>query len=213
MVTTRRGSTTERQQPAEEKESEKAEPATTAEKKHKHTEPTAEEKKEEPEKKKSKTTTSTTSKKGKGRRKSGEHGEKEKEGKAGPEAEEKKVKHEEGTETKERGRELEAEKSPILEKGIVYFFLRGKVNVEHPESLDEVKRSYMVLRPLQPGEKLVEGKLSHPGVYRLLAIPKKRLPSKGYEKFLTFVEEPAATLDVIKEKHLKGRHYHGKTVG
>ncbi|KAF8537104.1 hypothetical protein BDD12DRAFT_746177 [Trichophaea hybrida] len=113
----------------------------------------------------------------------------------------------------EEAREQKVEDSPILEKGLVYFFLRGKVNVEHPESMDDVKRSYMVLRPLPQGTKLVDGKIQDGGKNRLIAIPKKRLPSKGYEKFLTFVEVPEASLEDLREKHLKGRTYQTKTAG
>lgn len=110
-------------------------------------------------------------------------------------------------------REEKVAASPILEKGIVYFFLRGKVDVEHPGSLDEVKRSYMVLRPLPRGDGLVDGIAQDSGNNRLLAIPKKRLPTRGYEKFLTFVEEPGAGLETIRDRYLDGRTYQTKTVG
>jgi hypothetical protein len=109
-------------------------------------------------------------------------------------------------------REQKVEDSPIVEKGLVYFFLRGKVDVEHPESMDEVKRAYIILRPLPQGAKLVDGKLEDAGESRLIAIPKKRLPTRGYEKFLTFVEEPSATLQELRN-YLKGRTYQTKTVG
>jgi len=109
-------------------------------------------------------------------------------------------------------REQKVEDSPIVEKGLVYFFLRGKVDVEHPESMDEVKRSYIILRPLPQGAKLVDGKLEDAGENRLIVIPKKRLPKKGYERFLTFVEEPSATLQELRN-YLKGRTYQTKTVG
>lgn len=81
-------------------------------------------------------------------------------------------------------REEKVEKSPIMEKGIMYFFFRPKVAVEHAESLDDVQRSYIVLRPLPLGAKLAEGKIQDEGNNRLIAIPKKRLPVRGYEKFL-----------------------------
>jgi len=109
-------------------------------------------------------------------------------------------------------REQKVEDSPIVEKGLVYFFFRGKVNVEYPESMDEVKRSYIILRPLPQGAKLADGKLEDAGENRLIAIPKKRLPKKGYEKFLTFVEEPSATLQEMRN-YLKGKMYQTKTVG
>ena len=40
--------------------------------------------------------------------------------------------------------------SSILEKGIIYFFFRGRVGVEDPQGIEDVARSYIVLRPL-PG--------------------------------------------------------------
>lgn len=81
-------------------------------------------------------------------------------------------------------RREKVEKSPIMEKGVVYFFFRSKVAVEHAESLDDVKRSYIVLRPLPLGAKLKDGKLQDEGNNRLIAIPKKKLPIGGYERFL-----------------------------
>lgn len=81
-------------------------------------------------------------------------------------------------------REERVEKSLIMEKGIMYFFFRPKVAVEHAESLDDVQRSYIVLRPLPLGATLAEGKIKDGGNNRLIAVPKKRLPVRGYEKFL-----------------------------
>lgn len=105
------------------------------------------------------------------------------------------------------------EESPIAEKGLVYFFLRSKVNVEHPESLAEVKRAYMVLRPQPQGTKLVDGKVEDAGHNRLIAIPKKRMPVRGSDRLLAFVQEPKASLKDIREKHLNGRTYQTKTLG
>jgi hypothetical protein len=110
-------------------------------------------------------------------------------------------------------REKKVEESPIVEKGLVYFFLRSKVNVEHPESLAEVKRAYMVLRPLPQGTKLVDGKIEDAGHNRLIAIPKKRMPVRGSDRLLTFVQEPKANLEDIRTKHLNGRTYQTKTLG
>lgn len=120
------------------------------------------------------------------------------------------------TQTDASSRAQAVAESPILEKGLVYFFLRGKVGVERPESLDQVKRSYLVLRPLPAGKTLAAGAEAagdDGGRSRLLAIPKKRLPAKGHEKFLTFVEEPHAGLHVLREKYLKGRTYQTRTQG
>lgn len=81
-------------------------------------------------------------------------------------------------------REAKVEKSPIMEKGIMYFFFRPKVAVEHAESLDDVQRSYIILRPLPLGAELKDGKVQDEGNNRLIVVPKKKLPVRGYEKFL-----------------------------
>lgn len=81
-------------------------------------------------------------------------------------------------------REGEVGDSPIMEKGIMYFFFRPKVAVEHAELLGDVQRSYIVLRPLPLGAKLKDGKVQDEGNNRLIVVPKKKLPVRGYEKFL-----------------------------
>jgi hypothetical protein len=224
MVTTRRGSIKDK----------------AAGKKHKDTTEAVHEK-EEPEKKKAKSTTTTTPKKSGAGKKKKEGKDKDKEGNGNKKVTVEEVTDLDADLEKynpkvnddvemtdaaaakgnidasgiavERAREQRVEDSPILEKGLVYFFLRGKVNVEHPESMNEVKRSYLVLRPLPPGTKLVDGKIQDSGKNRLLAIPKKRLPAKGYERLLTFVEAPEASLEDLREKFLKGRIYQTKTMG
>lgn len=52
----------------------------------------------------------------------------------------------------------------IIEKGHVYFIYRPKVEIEHPESLDDVQRFHLLVVP--HGSKL----------HRLIAIGKKALP-------------------------------------
>lgn len=81
-------------------------------------------------------------------------------------------------------RREKVEKSPIMEKGVMYFFFRPRVAVEHAESLDDVQKSYIVLRPLPLGAKLKDGKVQDEGNNRLIVVPKKKLPVRGYEKFL-----------------------------
>lgn len=85
--------------------------------------------------------------------------------------------------------------------------------MERAGGLEDVKRGYVVLQPLGLGESVggegdkVEGKC------RLLAVPKKRLPTRGFEKFLTFVEEPSITVQDLKDRFLKSSHYMTKTRG
>lgn len=89
------------------------------------------------------------------------------------------------------GKEID-KASPMMEKGIVSFFLRAKDEVEKPESMEDIKRLYMVLRPLPDGAKLVDGKIPDGKNARLIVIPKKKLITKGYEMFLSFLEIPKA---------------------
>lgn len=103
--------------------------------------------------------------------------------------------------------------SSILEKGIIYFFFRGRVNVEEPESVDDVARSYVVLRPLPIGAKLGEGPLEDMGNARLLALPKKFLPKSHRDRFLAFVEKPKTSVKELKEKFIAGSDYETKTAG
>lgn len=71
---------------------------------------------------------------------------------------------------------LEREKttpSSILEKGIIYFFFRGRVGIDEPSDVSDIARSYMVLRPLPRGSGLGDGPVGDAGNNRLLALPKK----------------------------------------
>ena len=62
--------------------------------------------------------------------------------------------------------------SNILEKGIIYFFFRGRVGIDEPESVEDIRRSYFVLRPIDKDAKLGEGTIGDAGNSRLIAIPK-----------------------------------------
>lgn len=102
--------------------------------------------------------------------------------------------------------------SSILEKGIIYFFFRGRVGVEDPQGLEDIARSYIVLRPLSLGAKLGDGPLEDTGNARLLALPKKMLPKSKQDRFLMFVEQPKASIKDLRE-HFASNEYATKTVG
>jgi hypothetical protein len=102
--------------------------------------------------------------------------------------------------------------SSILEKGIVYFVFRARVGIEEPEGIEDVARSFIVLRPLPLGAKLGEGPLEDTGNARLLALPKKVLPMSGKDRFLVFVEEPSGTIQDLR-KEFAGEEYATKTSG
>lgn len=102
--------------------------------------------------------------------------------------------------------------SSILEKGIIYFFFRGRVNIDEPSDVNEIARSYIVLRPLPHGAKLVDGSIGDDGNNRLLALPKKVLPMSHRDRFMIFVEKVKSSMEDIKDT-LKSSDYETKTAG
>lgn len=103
--------------------------------------------------------------------------------------------------------------SNILEKGIIYFFLRGRVNIEEPSGVKDVARSHMMLRPIEKDAKLGEGPIGDAGNTRLLALPKKVLPTSGKDRFMVFVEKSNASFDELKKEFLSSEDYETKTAG
>lgn len=102
--------------------------------------------------------------------------------------------------------------SSIMEKGIIYFFFRSRVNTENPQGIDDVARSYIVLRPLPIGAKIGDGPLQDDGKARLIALPKKMLPKRKTDRFLMFVERVGASIKDLREQ-FAGSEYATKTVG
>ena len=102
--------------------------------------------------------------------------------------------------------------SSILEKGIIYFFFRGRVGINEPSEVDDIARSYIVLRPLPHGAKLGQGPIGDDGHNRLLALPKKVLPVSPKDRFMVFVEKANATMEDIKNS-LASSDYMTKTSG
>ncbi|KAB5559946.1 hypothetical protein GE09DRAFT_1115049 [Coniochaeta sp. 2T2.1] len=90
----------------------------------------------------------------------------------------------------------------ILEKGTIYFFLRGRVNVPSPTSISEIARTYILLRPNTTSTKA-----------RLLAVPKKTLPTSGRERWISFVEKTSLSLSDLQSSFLEGNEYETKTRG
>lgn len=102
--------------------------------------------------------------------------------------------------------------SSILEKGIIYFFFRGRVNMKEPSNVGDIARSYIVLRPIPNGAKIGKGPIEDAGMNRLLALPKKVLPNSSKDKFMVFVEKANASLEEIKSS-LGASDYMTKTAG
>ena len=115
-------------------------------------------------------------------------------------------------ETSER---QETTPSNILEKGIIYFFSRGRVGIDNPSSVGDIARSYIVLRPLPHGASLTSGPInpSSTANNRVLALPKKVLPVSARDRFMVFVEKANARVDAIKESVLTSSDYETKTAG
>lgn len=103
--------------------------------------------------------------------------------------------------------------SSILEKGIIYFFIRGRVNIENPGEVDDIARTHMILRPIEKDAKLGDGPIGDGGNTRLLALPKKVLPVSGKDRFMVFVEKSGASYDEIKKEFLDSSDYETKTAG
>ena len=112
---------------------------------------------------------------------------------------------------KSSGRE-KSTPSSILEKGIIYFFFRGRVGVNEPSGVDDIARSYIVMRPLPHGAKLGDGPIGDSGNNRLLAVPKKVLPMSPKDRFMVFVEKSSASMEEIKND-LASSDYMTKTAG
>ncbi|KAI1336083.1 hypothetical protein F5Y15DRAFT_395967 [Xylariaceae sp. FL0016] len=113
----------------------------------------------------------------------------------------------------EPGARENAVPSSILEKGLIYFFFRGRVGIDEPSAVNEIARSYMVLRPLAKDAKLGEGTLDDAGNTRLIAIPKKVLPLSGKDRWIAFVEKSHASFKEMKDEFLSASDYTTKTAG
>lgn len=103
--------------------------------------------------------------------------------------------------------------SNILEKGIIYFFTRGRVGVDNPDSVQDLARSYFVLRPLPTGGKITDGAIQDVGNNRLCALPKKVWPKSGKDRFMVFVEKASVSMESLKEEFFEGSEYSTKTTG
>lgn len=79
--------------------------------------------------------------------------------------------------------------------------------------MQDLQRSYFVLRPLPPGGKLGDGVIEDTKNNRLLALPKKVWPKSAQDKFMVFVEQAKAPMTELKENFFQGSEYDTKTTG
>ncbi|CAG8527018.1 16187_t:CDS:2 [Acaulospora colombiana] len=127
--------------------------------------------------------------------------------------------------SQENKRELDNRMSKnVFEKGHIVFLYRPKIGVEHPESVDDVQRLYIILIPhfVRPSledepipslahlishDKQVEEGKPKLGKPRSIIIGKKQLPEiTKHERFWAFVDEPFDNLNDIKE-FVRGQEY------
>ncbi|KAH0267165.1 hypothetical protein KCU91_g10279, partial [Aureobasidium melanogenum] len=113
-------------------------------------------------------------------------------------------------ESKDRAEQMP---SNIQEKGIIYFFTRGRVGIDDPQSVQDLQRSYFVLRPLPNGAKLGDGAIEDVKNNRLFALPKKVFPRGPNDKFMVFVERAKASMDELKKDFFSSSEYETQTAG
>ncbi|KAL3131056.1 hypothetical protein ABBQ38_000372 [Trebouxia sp. C0009 RCD-2024] len=76
----------------------------------------------------------------------------------------------------------------LVEEGRVYFFYRPRVNIDHPTSVADIQRFFMILAPTSRPQ----------APFRLLIIGKKRLPiADRHERFFGFVEATADKMETL----------------
>lgn len=90
---------------------------------------------------------------------------------------------------------------------------RGRVGVTEPEQIQDLQRSFFVLRPLPDGAKLTDGAIQDVGNNRLIALPKKVFPKSGQDRFMVFVEKATISMDTLKEEFFQGSEYTTQTTG
>lgn len=110
----------------------------------------------------------------------------------------------------ERGEEMPP---GLLEKGIIYFFFRPRVNVEDPQSMNDVSRSFIVMRPTPRGAKIEKGVIGDAENCRLLMVPRKKFPTSGREREMGFVEKAKVSMTTLRETFVAGEKHETKTRG
>jgi len=105
--------------------------------------------------------------------------------------------------------------SNILEKGIIYFFFRPRVSIDDPQSIDDIARTFFVLRPTPLGAELDEGQgpVDKDARCRLLMLPKKKLPTSPKERDMGFVEKAGQTIKDLQENFIASSTYQTATRG
>jgi len=75
----------------------------------------------------------------------------------------------------------------LVEEGRIYFLYRPRVNVDHPTSLNDIQRFFMIMAPTNRPK----------APFRLHIIGKKRLPIPDkHERFFCFTEATAGKVSI-----------------
>jgi uroporphyrinogen-III synthase len=102
--------------------------------------------------------------------------------------------------------------SAIVEKGIIYFLSRARVDTDDPHGTGDLQRSFLVLRPLRSDAEMNGVQPDEP-VTRVIVLPKKTLPRSSRDRFMVFVEHANSTMARLKETFFKGTESDTKTRG
>lgn len=105
--------------------------------------------------------------------------------------------------------------SSILEKGIIYFFFRPRVNIDDPHGMGDVARSFFVLRPTPLGAELDnnQGPMDKDARCRLLMLPKKKFPTSAKERDMAFVEKAGQSVKDLQDNFVASSTYQTATRG
>jgi hypothetical protein len=89
--------------------------------------------------------------------------------------------------------------------------MRGRVNTDTPSSVNEIARTFILLRPSDSAS----DKPTHlqNNISRILAVPKKTFPTSGRERWISFVEKTGVSFADLKESFLSGDEHETKTRG
>lgn len=79
--------------------------------------------------------------------------------------------------------------------------------------MNDVARSFIVLRPLPTGAALGEGPIKDDKNCRLIAMPKKNLPKSTHDRFMGFVEKTGVDVNTLRDSFISSAEYETKTKG
>ncbi|KAJ6134780.1 hypothetical protein N7523_001102 [Penicillium sp. IBT 18751x] len=102
-----------------------------------------------------------------------------------------------------------------LKNGLIYFFYRSRVGVSGARGIQDVARSFIVLRPAPPDATSGQskGSVEFGTKFRLLVVPKKAFPISGRIKEMGFIEKAGITLKELQETFMAGGEYKTETYG